>query len=117
MRMTSRPGDLGRDGIRGGDHPPDLQPSEDDVKCRLTTHEAELPRRMFGTSKGSEEHKQVARADCIASEMTLRCAGLAKDRTPTGGACDRIASQIGIEMRTVASANSASRQILGKLRD
>lgn len=72
---------------------------------------------MFGTSKGSEEQKQVTWTDRIASEMALRGSGLPEDWTPSMGARDRIASQVGIEMRALLCLDPAARQVFDQLRD
>ena len=42
----------------------------------------------------------------MAGQVTLRGAGLTEDWTPSGGARERIAPQIRIEMRTVVAPDS-----------
>ena len=96
---------------------PDLEPSEDDVKSRRIADEAERASDSLGATKISEEKKQIAWTDLVPREMALRGARLPEDWTPSRGARDRIAAQIRIEMRAVASTDLAVRQVFDNLRD
>jgi len=87
------------------------------VKCRRVANETKRAAGLLGRSKRSEEKKQVPRPDRIASEMALCGSGLPEDRTPTRSTCNRLASQIGIEVRSLASAYPAARQVFDHLRD
>jgi len=102
MRMSVGPWDFGDDGISSADHAADLEPSEDNVKDRRAAGETERAFNLFGAPKASKEKKQIAAAYLVAREMALRGSRLTEDRTPSRGACNRIAAQIGIEMRAVA---------------
>ncbi len=100
--MSLSPRLLSGNGIGSWFHGPDLEPSKNYMKRRLAADEAELTCDFLGAPKISEEKKQVARTDPLLLEMTLRGRGLAEDRTPSCGACNRIAAQIWIQMGAVA---------------
>ncbi len=117
MRMPSGPRNLSGQIVGRARDPADLQPSEDDVKLRRATDEAERAANLLNTPKASEEKKQIAWTHVVTREMTLRGARLAEDRTPPGAARNRIAAQIRIEMRAVATADLAVSQVLDNLRD
>lgn len=102
--------------VRGGDSP-DLEPSEYRVKFWRARDEAKRASNIFDAAKTSKEKKQVAWANLVAREMALCGARLSEDRTPSGAARNRLAAQIRIEMRAVASTNAASRQVFDNLRD
>ncbi len=115
--MSGRPGLFGGDVSGSCGDVPDLQPSKDDVKFRRVADEAERTSDFLGAAKISEKNKQIAWADVVAREMALRGAGLSKDWTPSRGARNRLAAQIRIEMRTVATADSSMGQVFNNLRD
>ena len=87
------------------------------MKVRRAADEAERASNSLGAPKASEEKKQIAAVYPVVREMALRGCGLTEDWTPSRGARNRIASQIRIEMRAVASAESAARQVFDNLRD
>lgn len=117
MRMSGCPGLFGGKVSRDCGDAPDLEPSEDNVKSRCIADEAERASDFLGTTKISEKNKQIAWTDVVPREMTLRCARLPEHRTPSCGARDRIAAQIGIEMRAVASTDLAARKVFHNFRD
>jgi hypothetical protein len=110
MRMPSGPWDFGCEAARGRRDSSYLEPSEDDVKLRRATNEAKCISDLFGVTKASKEEKQIAAVYLVASEMALRGSSLSEDWAPSRGARDRFAAQIGIEMRAVASVESAACQ-------
>ena len=70
----------------------DLQPSKDDVKFRRARDEAEPAADVFGAPETSEEEKQIARANRLLCEMTLRGGSLSEDWMPPCGAWERVAA-------------------------
>src|SRR5258708_35992585 len=94
-----------------------MEPPEDHVKFRGVADESEHASNLLGAPKASEEKKQIAASHMVPREMALRGARLPEDWTPSRGARDRVAPQIGIEMRTVASADAAARQVFDNRRD
>src|ERR1700678_2046262 len=117
MRMAVGPWNFRDQPVGGASDSADLQPSKDHVNFRRAGDEAERASNLLRVPKPSEEEKKVARANLLLREVTLRGGGLPEDRTPSCGARDRIAAQIGIEMRAVASPDSATRQVFDNLRD
>ena len=116
MRMSCCPRDLGRDAIGRANRPPDLHPAVDDVKLRRPADEAEPASDPLGLPEAPvEKEEQVFLL--VAGQVTLRGSGLAEDWTPSGGAHERIAPQIRIEMRTVVAPDSAARQVFDDLRN
>ena len=78
------------------------------MKLRRAADEVECAANLLSAPKASEEKKQIATAHLVPREMTLRGARLPEDRTPSRSARDRIAAQIRIEMRAVASTDLAA---------
>src|SRR5271155_4895342 len=117
MRMSVGPRNFGDHAAGGARDFPDLQPSKDDVEFRRAADEAEPAAGLFRAPETSEEEKEIARADLLLCEMTLRGGGLPEDRTPSITARDRVAAQIGIEMRAVVWPESAAGQVFDDLRD
>ena len=115
--MSGGPRLFGGEAAGGSGHTPDLEPSENDVKFRLAADEAERASKSLGAPKASEEKKQIAAAYLLVREMALCGSGLSEDWAPSRGARNRIAAQIGIEMRAVASLESVTRQVFDNLRD
>ena len=109
--MSGRPWPFdGEVGCDSGDVP-NLKPSENNVKCRCVADKAKCVSNLLGSSKASKEKKQIADANLLVREMALRGIGLAEDRTPSRSARDGVASQIGIKMRTVVSADTSASQV------
>src|SRR5271163_4058578 len=117
MRMCARPRDFGGEFVARLRASADLQPAEDRVKLRRVADEAELAASLLRAPKTSEEKKQVPRTYRLICEMALRGSGLAEDWTPARGARERIAAQVGIEMRASAVCDSATGQVFDDLRD
>ena len=117
MRMFAGPRDFSGEAGGGLGDSPDLKPSEDDVKFRGVADESEHASSFLGAPKASEEKKQIAASYLVPREMALRGSRLPEDWTPSRGARDRVAPQIGIEMRTVASADAAARQVFDNRSD
>jgi hypothetical protein len=117
MRMAVGPWNFRDQPIGGASDSADLQPSKDHVKFRRATDEAERASSLVRAAETSEKEKEVAGANLLLREMTLRGGSLPEDRTPSWGTSDRVAAQIGIEMRAVASPDSASRQVFDDLCD
>ena len=116
MRMSCSPRELRGDTIGRANHPPDLQPTVDDVKLRRPADEAEHPSVPLGLPEASVEKKEQRRR-LVAGQVTLRRSGLTEDWTPSSSAHERIAPQIRIEMRTVVPSDSAVRQVFDDLRN
>ncbi len=117
MRMSVGPRHFRDQVTSGWRHFADLEPPEDDVKLRRVPHEANNAPDFLGAAKTSEEKKQIAAAYLLIREMTLRGRGLAEDRTPSRGALERIAAQIRIEMRAVASTDATAGQVFDNFSD
>ena len=117
MRMAVGPWNFRDQPIGGASDSADLQPSKDHVKFRRATDEAERASSLVRAAETSEKEKEVAGANLLLREMTLRGGSLPEDRTPSWGTSDRVAAQIGIEMRAVASTDSAARKVFYNFRD
>ncbi len=115
--MSVGPWDFSGEAIGRLGYSADLEPSEDNVKFWRAADETELASNLLGAPKASEEQEQIAAAYPVAGEMTLRGTSLPENRTPSRGARNRIAAQIRIEMRAVALADAAARQVFDKLSD
>ena len=90
------------------------------MKFRRISDESECACDLLSLPKASEEKKKIAASYFVARQMALCGSSLAEDRTPSCGACDRIAAQIRIEMRAVRPADVvyvASREVFDNLRD
>jgi hypothetical protein len=117
MRMSIGPRDFRGEVIVCARYSSNLQPAENDVKFRRISDESECACDLLSLPKASEEKKKIAASYFVARQMALCGSSLAEDRTPSCGACDRIAAQIRIEMRAVASTDSAARQVFDNFRD
>ena len=87
------------------------------MNLRRTVDEAKRGSNLLRLPEASEEKKKIAASYLVPREMALRGTSLPEDRTPSRGALDRIASQIGIEMRAVASPDSAACEVFDYLRN
>lgn len=115
--MSSRPRKLGGNAVGRRRDSPHLQPSKNDVKFRRIGKEAKQASDLLGAPKASEEEKQITRTNRMSSEMALRGSSLPEDRTPSRSARDRIAPQIGIEVRALASLDPTASKLFNNFRD
>lgn len=117
MRMSVGPRHFRDQVASGSRHFADLEPSEDDVELRRVPPEANNARDFLRAAKASEEKKQIAATYLLIRKMTLRGRCLAEDWTPSRGARERIAAQIRIEMRAVASTDATASQVFDNFSD
>ena len=115
--MTIGPRDLRGEVIVCARYSPDLEPSEDNVKFRRIADESERASDLLSAPKASEEKKEIAASYFVARQMALCGSSLAENRTPSCSASNRVPAQIRIEMRAVASTDSAARQVFYNFRD
>jgi len=87
------------------------------VKFRRIADESERACDLLSAPKASEEKKEIAASYFVARQMALRGSSLPEGRPPSRGSPDRVAAQIGIEMRAVASTDSAARKVFYNFRD
>jgi hypothetical protein len=115
--MSVGPRHFSHEAVGGLGHYSYLQPAEDDVKFRRIADESEHACDLLSAPKASEEKKEIAASYFVARQMALCGAGLAENRTPSSGSRDSVAAQVGIEMRAVASTDSAARKVFYNFRD
>jgi hypothetical protein len=117
MRMIRRPRNLMR---RVGAYPEDLadlHPTVDHVEIGRTTDETNPTCTLLDTSEPSEEEEHVAGTNLMPREMRGRCSRLAEDGSPSATSRERVAPQIGIEMRAIVRADAAVRELLDNPRN
>lgn len=117
MRMSAGPRDFRGEVIVCARYSIDLEPAEDDVKFRRIADESEHACDLLSAPKASEEKEEIAAFYFVARQMALCGSSLAENRTPSGSSCNRVPAQIRIEMRAVASTDSAARQVFYNFRD